>query len=592
MPHVPQELLPPPPVLVSRSEELGWLHQVQRTVAVVTGLPGVGKRALALTWAEAASAQYPDGQLHLDLADHAGPGGGFDPESALAALLRSMGIPEADLPPSRAELGSRWRTLTARRRILLFLTGVRTEAQVRELLPGGHGSRVVVASQRRIHGLEHAEDLQLAPLGEPGGIQLLAALAGEARVAEDPAGAAALVRRCAGLPAALRVVARMLSRDRFLPLGRLAGRLGDGELAGPVFEEAYQQLGPEAQQLYRMLGQHELREVSAELIGAFGLSGMEELLDACLADQVGDGRYELHDLLLAHARTVPGDPGEASAALDRWTAACHHYLNKAGHGAFAVTSPRRLTFAGRPAGADPFGGSKAAAMGWFEAEYPAILAVARMSALAGDGGLAWQFADVLSAFFFNLRRRLDWIELTRQGILAAAHSGRIDVEARLRSLLSRALLTDDEAARESELSVELAERAAHPLLLASVWEFRGRHLEAAGGAAEEAYRKSYELNLAAGDRRGAALAQLFLGRLTKDVALLRTAIAELDGDERMIVRAKLAIGQLTGDQALLAEAASYFAVNGMLTYEAEALQSLGTDPARLEEIRERLGLVS
>ncbi len=112
----------------------------------------MGKTALAVHWAHHAADQFPDGQLHVNLR-------GYDPAQpvtaadALAGFLRSLGVPGQDIPADAAERTARYRSLLAGQRMLVVLDNASTVDQVRPLLPGDPGCRVLVTSRNSLAGL-------------------------------------------------------------------------------------------------------------------------------------------------------------------------------------------------------------------------------------------------------------------------------------------------------------------------------------------------------------------------------------------------------------------------------------------------------
>ena len=72
-------------------------------VAIIEGMPGVGKTALAVRAARLASGQYPDGTLYLNLHSHDPGSPSLDPAEALHRLLQMLSVPAAQIPETIGE---------------------------------------------------------------------------------------------------------------------------------------------------------------------------------------------------------------------------------------------------------------------------------------------------------------------------------------------------------------------------------------------------------------------------------------------------------------------------------------------------------
>ncbi|WP_432995605.1 ATP-binding protein [Dactylosporangium sp. CA-233914] len=308
------------------------------TVALVVGTAGVGKTALAVRWAHRAAARFPDGQLHVDLR-------GYDPRrpvaaaDALAGFLRALGVDGADIPRGVAERAALYRSLVAGRRVLVLLDNAFGADQVRPLLPGTASCLVVVTSRDDLAGLvvrEGARRIRLDPLGATEAARLLRALLGD-RVDAEPAAAAALARRCAGLPLALRIAAEFAAGHDGLRLRDVVADLDGGACvtdppyhrADPwtaataldrldagdprsavraVFSWSHRHLGPPSRRLFALLGLHPGTDLDGPAVAALAGVAMEparaavsELVRAHLVARVGADRYGMHDLLRAYA---------------------------------------------------------------------------------------------------------------------------------------------------------------------------------------------------------------------------------------------------------------------------------------------------
>ncbi|WP_433890228.1 BTAD domain-containing putative transcriptional regulator [Streptomyces sp. CA-111067] len=192
--------------------------------AVVSGLAGVGKTALAVHCAHQVGQHFPDGRVLVRMRNRQGrPRPAVD---VLAELLRGVGV-SGTLPRALDERAALYRTQLADRRMLVVLDGASDESQVRPMLPGAGESRVVVTCRRRLVGLEAVEHLDLQPMDEEEALDLLGRLIGPHRVAAEPVTARGLVATCGQLPLPIRIVGANLAALGHLTLAHYARRLAD-----------------------------------------------------------------------------------------------------------------------------------------------------------------------------------------------------------------------------------------------------------------------------------------------------------------------------------------------------------------------------
>ncbi|MEU9374868.1 tetratricopeptide repeat protein [Streptomyces sp. NPDC048255] len=372
--------LPDAPVeLVGRTEQVDvLLHLLEPAgttpVAVVAGLAGVGKSALALTVAQRAAQQgwFPGGVLFVSLNGYA-PSGQVSPGQAVATLLRALGIRDADLPPTyeehlalyRSELAGR---AAAGQRVLVVADDAGDVAQVRPLVPaGGGGHRLLVTSR---HGLVAPDfPARLVDLDELSGDAATELITGtllrtrpaDPRPERDRAALAEIATYCGRLPLALTVVAARLAGDPGLSPTTLAEQLADtrtrlaalhfeGPAGGlPVgvraaFDLSYRCLSPDEARLLRLLTVNpgpDCATFTATVLDrepewdtrvlVEGLRGrrpkdVRELLAALATaslvteQPVGSGRWRMHDLVRLYAAEQGEREAEAdgrAAALDR-----------------------------------------------------------------------------------------------------------------------------------------------------------------------------------------------------------------------------------------------------------------------------------
>ncbi|MEE6263889.1 AfsR/SARP family transcriptional regulator [Plantactinospora sonchi] len=305
-------------------------------VVAVSGQPGVGKTALAVTVAHRIRGRFPDGQLFVHLAGaSAAP---RDPAVVLADLLRGLGVPGTAVPQNLNALAAVYRARLADRRILVVLDDAATAAQVRPLLPGTPGSAVLITSRRRLSDLIDARHVPVGPLTDHETRELLAHVVGPDRVAGEPVPAARIAAACGNLPLAVRIAGTRLA-TRSWPLAVLADRLDDerrrlDELAAgdqqvrASLALSVRALSPAAREAFVLLGA--LGPVSfagwavAELLDRADPDRvLDELVEANLLEVAcpangAEPRYRLHDLLRVYAEELAagdrGDPGVADRA--------------------------------------------------------------------------------------------------------------------------------------------------------------------------------------------------------------------------------------------------------------------------------------
>jgi transcriptional regulator with XRE-family HTH domain len=193
------------------------------TICVLSGPAGAGKTALAVHWGHRARGAFPDGQLYADLRGSV-PGSQPPIAAVLAAFLRALGLPAAEVPSGVDERAARYRTLLTGRRTLVVLDDAASAEQIRLLLPGTPHCPVLATGRGRLAELvarHGAHRVEVGPLAPDSALRLLRALAAE-RAAADPQGAAALAERCGGLPLLLRTAAELAAAHPSVPLAELA----------------------------------------------------------------------------------------------------------------------------------------------------------------------------------------------------------------------------------------------------------------------------------------------------------------------------------------------------------------------------------
>ena len=254
---------------------------VAPVILSVDGMAGVGKTALALRIGHLVSADFPGGQLYLDLHGHSSRDP-VEPARALDALLRHVGVVGDRIPESTEERSALWRATVADRRLLLVLDNAASTEQVGPLLPADAGSLVLITSRRRLAGLDGATTLSLDVLSDAEAHGLLRIMVGD-RIDSDAGSTAEITALCGNLALALRLAgARLVHRPTWqardlAALLRQATRQrhlfgAEGHTVASAFALSYEQLSPAAQRLFRLLGVPPGRDIDAATVAA--LSGL------------------------------------------------------------------------------------------------------------------------------------------------------------------------------------------------------------------------------------------------------------------------------------------------------------------------------
>ncbi len=288
-------------------------------LVVLTGMPGIGKTALAGHVAEHVRTAFPDGVLRACLR-----GGSAEP---LARLLRALGVPGPAVPEGLEARAALYRSLLAGRRILVLLDDARDSAGLLPLLPGTPGCAALVTCTGGGLVVPGARLVDVRELDDGAALELVAAVAGPARPQRETAALRALVRRCAGLPLALHLAGRRLALEPGLPAAALASLDGPGLLAelkadGTAVEDRFRRCRelltpPAARALHATAAAAPDGFGHAEVAGLTGTSGAEaadaldELVDSGLLLPGTSDSYRYHPLVRAFAER--GSPAPATA---------------------------------------------------------------------------------------------------------------------------------------------------------------------------------------------------------------------------------------------------------------------------------------
>jgi DNA-binding SARP family transcriptional activator/tetratricopeptide (TPR) repeat protein len=444
-------------------------------IVYVEGTAGVGKTALVVHCAHQVTDDFPDGQLFADLRGF-DPLGPAHPTEILGGFLRSLGVPSQRVPPDTHERSALFRSLLARRRVLVVLDNAAHADQIRPLLPGSPGCAVLITSQRRLPGLvagQGARRVELPVLPAPEAEELLRTMLGPAAGSAT----AEIAQLCGYLPLALRLVAAGAAVT-YQSLDTLARRLAaEGPLAHAAvpgeeklsvsasLDLSYESLDGTARRVLRRLGLIPGARLTRKAAAALAGLGEEEtgrvletLVLANLIEALGPERYRFpHDLLREYARQrahADEPAAERLAAVHRLTAWSLRAASVLAGGSV------RLFVAAPGAGItmEPHGDSPETVRLRKEAkaELPNLPALAEYAAENGPYPAAWMLAQRLWGMCKHDSLMPEWLVGAQAGLRAARRAGDPRAEAELSVCLVDAMLIAGK--------VEQAETYAHRAL--------------------------------------------------------------------------------------------------------------------------------
>jgi DNA-binding SARP family transcriptional activator/tetratricopeptide (TPR) repeat protein len=555
------DTLPPEAAgFTGREPELGLLTGEQGSVpgiAVIEGMPGVGKTALALRAARLVRGQYPDGMLYLNLHTHDPAMPSLEPGEALHRLLQMLSVPSAQIPETIGQRSALWRAHLSRRRIVVVLDDAAGHDQIRPLLPLAGRCLILITTRRRLPDVGGARSLGLDVLSADDAFALFRRIAGERR-ARDADKVAAAVDLCGRLPLAIQLTAGRLGTDGPADLDGLIEELsrspalqGSTGLASPevvaAFDLSYRALEPDHQRFFRRLGVSPCAGFSLPAAAALGGCTLAEaekalatLLDHHLLTRTADGQLRFHDLIRGYATAcAAGDDPEAERrqAVSRLL---DYYLHTADRAARVLYPFRRrpaVAVGAMPAGGPALGTPDDAAA-WLGSEWRNILHAARY---AGRHEWKRECADLTSLLAEFVEINAYWDEAI------AAHALAL------------------QAGRDLADPVRIAQAC---LALGAVRQQTGRH-EAAIALAEEAAAICRSL----ADRAGEAEALDQIGLAHQRTARSREALAYFE-EAGLLYRA-------AGDRR---------GVAGTLSHSGIACWHLGRYPEAHDHLREALSL--
>ncbi|WP_194915864.1 AfsR/SARP family transcriptional regulator [Catenulispora rubra] len=441
LPHVPKEFSGRGRELRRLIEESQQTSAASLVMSAISGMGGVGKTALAVSFAHSVVQDYPDGQYFVDMRGFTAGVGPLSPEAALGILLRQNGLSEELIPLDLEERASVWRSRMAGRRAILLIDNVFDSEQVRPLLPGAGGPLVLITSRRRLVALEGAASLVLDTLPTDEAASLFTKVAGTDRCAEEQAAVVRVVELCGCLPLAIRIAAARFRDRRSWSVAYLAEQLsdrqrrvefldGDGRSVSKAIGVSYFHLPPDSQRFFRALSLNPGTDITASTAAALMATSepkartqLEALLDDNLIIEDNPRRYRLHDLVQDHAsRLTQEQDAVADRRLARDRLIDHYQRCAAAWGSQLARGPFRfLPVIEHPGPEVPSARSPTHALSLFRAEHANLLETAR-AAVAGDAApRGWQLVCLLQPYLRHMNYSGDSLRLL-EGALAIAQA--------------------------------------------------------------------------------------------------------------------------------------------------------------------------
>ncbi|MFE2865835.1 ATP-binding protein [Embleya sp. NPDC059259] len=438
-------------------------------ISAIEGMGGVGKTQLAVHAAHhlVRSGHFTDVQLYVNL--H-----GFDPEhepadpsEVLAAFLRQLGVPGAQVPSETGERAAMFRDRMRDRASVLILDNAGDEEQVRELIPAHSGCLVLITSRRSLTGLDGAKIHRLDVLGDADAVDLLTAVAGGERIESDRVAAAKVARACGNLPLALTIAAARLRARPSWTVSDLVEHLNRGGLDAMtvglrslrrVFDLSFDALPPHRRLMFLLLGIQPGTDVTTEAAAALAGVGpraargtLEALCDEYLLLQRSPGRFELHDILRAYALETAADrlpPAERVPATDRLLTWYAQTVEAAATTLLPSLGLPPASCSTLQAPATQFT-ERSDAVAWLEVEHANLLAAATVAIATGRLDAAWRIPAAASVLRAVNQNWLQCEALLTEALSAVRHTGDLAAQAWLRNRLG-ATATELGRTREAE----------------------------------------------------------------------------------------------------------------------------------------------
>jgi len=330
-------VLPPlPSLMIGREDVVREIKQrlgiggEQRPVTVIQGWPGVGKSTVVAMLAHDRDIveRYPDGVLWVSL--------GEAPSliSGISIWADALGLSEPARMRKVEELSAQLTSVLRDKRALLIIDDVWQIEHAAPFRVGGHACAHLITS--RLNDVATAlaptafDLFRLPVLTDQAALELLHKLSPET-VSQYPDDARALVRNLEGLPLAIHVAGRLLHSEARLGWGvrELLTELGDGTgllgaqapsdmrmadispTVAALLKRSTDALDTETRQRFALLGLFVPKPATFDLAAMGAAWGLPDpratarlLVGRGLLEPISGGRFQMHALLVLHARSL------------------------------------------------------------------------------------------------------------------------------------------------------------------------------------------------------------------------------------------------------------------------------------------------
>lgn len=572
-------------------------------VLVFSGQHGIGKTSLVQQLAEDLHGRFNDA-AYVDFDEHR-DGDTLAVSTVQHAVLGQLGVPVLETAP--AELNQQYRSVTARRSMLLVCDNVLGTTELDAVLPARSGHSLTLVTTRNLSEefrlrYSEARCRQLLGLEPDGAWELLASKCGREMLMAEPDASLPLLELTDYVPYAVERLGTVLQRRRHEPrrIAALLEELSEAEvhrgadLVRYCLDATFAELPEDVVRQCRLLARHPGSDFTvdsaATWLGGPARPVFDAVQDAGILVPSASGRYRLPYLTRAYLNERGDLDVDVEGAVTRML---RSYVATAVAVDFALESEERQRSYSTP-DHTPWRSSKADAVAWLEGEWHVLADLAHWAGQRGWHEDVCRISGVFELVLMRCGHHRVCEQVTRFGLASAQALERPGWQVREHAMLGRihTQLHDFESA-ETELNTAAGLLAGleERTLETSVLEFRARlyeeWAEAAGHydytAARHDLRVAVELDLRYGLQRALGLHSRMLanvevksGNPTEALPLLERAEMVHAAEPRNLsrvyaVRAKAHVQQQSPENASVAVSqARALALHDTATqYEAE-----------------------